>query len=374
MLAVDSGGRLLMYRGTGAGTFVPGGGVPIGSGWGGFTALLAPGDWSGDGKPRPARAHPRRPAAALPRQRERRVPGRQRRADRHRLGRFTALLAPRDWNGDGHPDILARTSDGKLLMYRGNGAGGFLQPIAQQIGSGWQVFTALLAPFDWSGDGKPDILARDGDGKLFMYRGNGKGGFVTGQRELIGGGGWQAFTALFAGGDFSGDGRPDIIARDADGLLFMYRGNGRGGFITGQREQIGSGWSSLGALTLVWDVPRPRSGSRCTADRRAPPGQREAQVHQGLHAARRAIEGPRPHPPPRGSRAPAGALRGLLGQARRQAGRPPAPVRRAAADAPARGQEGARVRAGLLPALGVEEAAAQDGVEAVQDVPGRSVN
>jgi hypothetical protein len=36
----------------------------------------------------------------------------------------------------------------------------------------------------------------------------------------------------------------------------MYRGNGRGGFITGQREQIGTGWSSLGALALVWDAPR----------------------------------------------------------------------------------------------------------------------
>ena len=60
VLAVDSAGRLLMYRGTGAGAFVPGGGVPIGSGWGGFTALLAPGDWSGDGRRGPARAHLRR--------------------------------------------------------------------------------------------------------------------------------------------------------------------------------------------------------------------------------------------------------------------------------------------------------------------------
>jgi hypothetical protein len=37
----------------------------------------------------------------------------------------------------------------------------------------------------------------------------------------------------------------------------MYRGNDRGGFVTGQRELIGSGWSSLGALTLVWDPLRP---------------------------------------------------------------------------------------------------------------------
>jgi hypothetical protein len=59
--------------------------------------------------------------------------------------------------------------------------------------------------------------------------------------------------ALLTPRDFSGDGKRDLLARDADGLLFMYRGNGRGGFVTGQREQIGSGWNSLSALTLVWD-------------------------------------------------------------------------------------------------------------------------
>jgi hypothetical protein len=107
-----------------------------------------------------------------------------------------------------------------------------------------------------------------------MYRGNGTGGFITGRRELIGAG-WQVFTALFAGGDFSGDGRRDILARDGDGKLFLYRGNGRGGFITGQREQIGTGWSSLGALTLVWDAPRAPAPAPAPA---APP---TAAIPQG---------------------------------------------------------------------------------------------
>ena len=258
MLAVDSAGKLLMYRGTGAGAFAPGGGQTIGTGWGGFTALLAPGDWSGDGKPDLLA----RTSDGLLLLYRGNGSGGFLGGSGEQIGTgwggFTALLAPRDWNGDGHPDILGRTSAGALLMYRGNGSGGFLQPTAQQIGaSGWQVFTALLAPTDWSGDGKPDIIARDGDGKLFVYRGNGTGGFITGQREQIGSG-WGGFTALFAGGDFSGDGHPDIIARDADGLLFMYRGNGSGGFVTGQAERIGSGWSSLGGLMLVWDfVPPP---------------------------------------------------------------------------------------------------------------------
>jgi FG-GAP-like repeat/Tachylectin len=254
VLAVDSAGKLLMYRGTGAGRFVAGGGRPIGTGWGSFTALLAPGDWSGDGKPDLlARTtdgvlllyRGNGAGGFLSGQGEQIGTG---------WGSLTALLTPRDWNGDGHPDLLARTSDGKLLMYRGNGAGGFLSPTAQQIGTGWQDFTALFAGGDWDGDGHPDLLARDADGVLFMYRGDGHGGFVTGNRERIGSG-WQGFNALFAGGDFSGDGKPDILARDANGVLFMYRGDGHGGFVTGQREQIGTGWSSLGSLLLVWDRP-----------------------------------------------------------------------------------------------------------------------
>jgi hypothetical protein len=169
-------------------------------------------------------------------------------------GGFTALLLPRDWDGDGKRDILARDGDGRLLLYRGNGAGGFITGRAEQIGTGWGPFTALLAPGDWSGDGHTDILARQSDGALIMYRGDGQGGFA-GRAQI--GSGWQGFTALLAGGDFSGDGKPDILARAQDGRLLMYRGDGDGGFVTGAAEQVGSGWQSLGGLMLSWDPPAP---------------------------------------------------------------------------------------------------------------------
>ena len=253
VLAVHPDGRLLLYRGTGAGAFQAGGGQGIGTGWGSFTALLT-GDWSGDGKPDIlARASDGQllmyrgdgSGGFLTGSAEQVGSG---------WGGFTALLLPRDWDGDGKRDILARDGDGRLLLYRGNAAGGFITGRAEQIGTGWGPFTALLAPGDWSGDGNPDLLARQSDGALIMYRGDGQGGFA-GRAQI--GSGWQSFTALLAGGDFSGDGKPDILARAEDGRLLMYRGDGDGGFVTGSAEQIGSGWSSLGGLMLSWDPAAP---------------------------------------------------------------------------------------------------------------------
>jgi hypothetical protein len=258
ILAIDAAEQLLMYRGNGAGGLAPGAPLPVGTGWGTYDALLAPGDFNGDGGPDLI----------------------VRRTDGRLLlyrgngagfwttgmgepigagwGPFTALLAPGDFSGDGKPDILARDPDGRLLMYRGNGAGGWATGNAEPIGAGWQDFTALFTGGDFSGDGDPDILARHPDGRLLMYRGNGAGGWVTGNAEPIGAG-WQDFTALTGGGDFSGDGKPDVLARRPDGMLLLYRGNGAAGWVTGLAEPVGTGWASLRGLTLaaLWDPPPP---------------------------------------------------------------------------------------------------------------------
>ena len=180
-------------------------------------------------------------------------------------------------------------------MYRGNGRGGFVTGTGETIGSGWGGFTALVAPGDFSGDGKPDILARQSDGALLLYRGNGDSGFAgaaqVDRQRLAGlhraagarrlerrrqgrrarardptagccctaatarpagspaaaepiGTGWGGFTALTANGDFSGDGSPTSSPARPTARLLLYRGNGSGGFIA-PYPQVGSGWQSL---------------------------------------------------------------------------------------------------------------------------------
>ena len=283
VLAVDPNGALLMYRGNGSGGFV----APypqIGAGWGGFTALLAT-EFSGDGRADLlARTSDGRLLMYRGNGRGGFVTGTGEQIGSGWQG-FTALLAPGDFHGDGKPDLLARRPDGALLLYRGNGDSGFAGA-AVQVGSGWGGFTALLAPGDWSGDRKADVLARRSDGALLLYRGNGAGGWVTGRAEQIGAG-WQGFTALAAGGDFSGDGNPDILARAADGGLILYKSNGSGGFMT-PYPRVGSGWQSLSFITLVGQgregvppppapPPSPPADGRVrlnAGDRCVPPGGR----------------------------------------------------------------------------------------------------
>jgi Tachylectin/FG-GAP-like repeat len=255
VLTIHPDGRLLMYRGNGAGGWLTGAGEPIGSGWGSFTALMWPGDFSGDAQPD---LLARSPDGSL---RLYRSTGAGGFVDNGIVvgsgwGSFTALLAPGDFSGDGRPDVLARRPDGALVMYRGNGTGGWLTGRAEPIGAGWQQFTAILPGGDFSGDGNPDVLARTQAGALLMYRGNGRGGWLTGRGEPIGAG-WQPFTALASGGDFSGDGKPDILARPPDGTLRLYRGTGTGGFVD-NGVAVGSGWNTLSYLTLVGEMLPPR--------------------------------------------------------------------------------------------------------------------
>ncbi|WP_457972925.1 FG-GAP-like repeat-containing protein [Arthrobacter sp. D1-17] len=232
--------ELWMYAGTGKGGRQPG--VRIGNSWNGFNALETPGDFNGDG-----------PQDVLAREAATgtlwlyRGNGANGFLARLRLGGgwniMSAILGPGDFNGDQRVDVLAReAATSHLWLYPGNGAGGFLPRV--RVGTGWQVFNAFACPGDFTGDGAADVLAREGaTGILWLYRGNGAGGFLPRTRV---GGGWNVMTAVVSPGDFNGDRRPDLLARDRAGVLWLYPGNGAGGFLP--RVQVGPGWNALAPL------------------------------------------------------------------------------------------------------------------------------
>ncbi|MGP0223725.1 FG-GAP repeat domain-containing protein [Paenarthrobacter sp. NCHU4564] len=162
---------------------------------------------------------------------------------------FTALLGPGDFNGDGKGDVLARDASGTLYLYAGDGTGGW-KP-AQVIGKGWNIFDQIVSPGDFNGDGHSDILAREPGGALYLYPGNGSGGWLA--RTAVGQG-WQVMDALVTPGDFNGDGKVDVLARDRSGYLYFYGGNGAGGWT--RSWLIGVGWSALKSVGAAGDFDR----------------------------------------------------------------------------------------------------------------------
>lgn len=158
------------------------------------------------------------------------------------------IALPGDFDGDGHPDVLARRSaDGALMLYRGDGKGGWRG--STKVGHGWNVMDTIFSPGDFDGDGRPDIIARrSDDASLVLYRGNGGGGW-RGSKQI--GHGWRGMDAIFSVGDFDRDGAADVVARRAsDNALMLYRGNNRGGWRGAVK--IGHNWEGL-SLPGVWE-------------------------------------------------------------------------------------------------------------------------
>ncbi|GAA3063711.1 hypothetical protein GCM10020254_04520 [Streptomyces goshikiensis] len=108
-----------------------------------------------------------------------------------------------------------------------------------------------LTAGDFTGDGKQDIVGIEATtGKLWLYPGNGNG--TLGARIQIGSG-WNGMNHL-AAGDFNADGRSDLLALEtATGTLQLYPGTGAltGMNTLGARTQIGTGWGAMRSLTSV---------------------------------------------------------------------------------------------------------------------------
>jgi GH25 family lysozyme M1 (1,4-beta-N-acetylmuramidase) len=165
-------------------------------------------------------------------------------------GGFDIIFTPGDFTGDGKPDILARHATNKnLYLYEGNGAGGLIGGSGRSISTNWSAFDIIFSPGDFSGDGRPDVIARNAtDKNLYLYKGNGAGGFI-GETDRFLNSNWSAFDTIFSPGDFTGDGKADIIARNAtDKDLYLYKGNGAGGFIGETDRFLSNNWSAFDTI------------------------------------------------------------------------------------------------------------------------------
>lgn len=152
------------------------------------------------------------------------------------------LVTLGDFDGDSITDIGRITASGDFELLRGTGGGAF--GAAEKIGHGWGAMTAVIGGMDFNGDGRADVVARSANGALLLYKGDGAGGWLAGSTQI--GKNWNAMSQIFYAGDFDGDGKSDLIARRSDATLWLYASDGKGGWR--YSKQIGKGWSGMTAI------------------------------------------------------------------------------------------------------------------------------
>ncbi|MET9676018.1 FG-GAP-like repeat-containing protein [Streptomyces sp. NPDC006482] len=151
-----------------------------------------------------------------------------------------------DMNADRKSDVIVRDKAGRLWFLPGDFSG-------RLIGTGgWNAMSAIVRHGDFTGDTREDLIAREAaTGKLWLYPGTGTGG--VGARKLIGSGGWNAMTKITAFGDLTADGRSDLLAVEAStGKLWLYPGTSTG--TLGARKLIGAGWNAMNTLVAPGDM------------------------------------------------------------------------------------------------------------------------
>lgn len=162
-------------------------------------------------------------------------------------GGYTMIAAPGDVTGDGKPDVFAMDSSRTLWLYAGTGSTTAPFAARVKIGTGYGPYNVMTGVGDVTGDGKGDFVARDASGRLYLYAGTGNAAKPLAGRVPIGSG-FQVYNQLAGPGDITGDGKPDLVARDSSGTLWLYPGTGNAAAPFGARVEIGTGWSGYNIL------------------------------------------------------------------------------------------------------------------------------
>jgi hypothetical protein len=136
---------------------------------------------------------------------------------------YAVLVA--DLNGDGKPDLVtANTFSQSVSVLRGNGDGTFQGPQYYAVDG----TPRALAVMDLNHDGILDLVAgsdylgRYGRGSVSVLLGNGDGSF---QSRLT----YPVDTSIWAlaGGDFNGDGLPDLVSASGNGTVKLLLNDGQ---------------------------------------------------------------------------------------------------------------------------------------------------
>ncbi|MFI7430646.1 FG-GAP-like repeat-containing protein [Micromonospora sp. NPDC049836] len=166
-------------------------------------------------------------------------------------------LAVGEFTGDGRGDLAVRWKDGRVTLYPGDGAGRLGPPHAVRPAGAWSDAVEMISG-EFTGDGRADLVVRWTAGSVFLYPGDGAGG--VGDSIVLRGadsGGWSDARGMTAG-DLNADGRDDLLVRWQSGSAFLYPGTGFGGIGGSQPFRSAGAWSDAVDVVCGSFVPGGR--------------------------------------------------------------------------------------------------------------------
>ncbi|KQX57877.1 MULTISPECIES: VCBS repeat-containing protein [unclassified Streptomyces] len=158
---------------------------------------------------------------------------------------FNLLAGPGDLNGDGSGDLLARDRSGNLYLYPTTVTGSALRA-RTLVSGGWQTYNWFFGAGDYTNDGRNDLLARTTTGTLYLFPGTGSATKPFQGRIKLGEG-FNAYAKLVATGDLTGDGKGDFVAATPGGDLYRFDGGAAKNYF-GPRAKIGYGYQTYSGM------------------------------------------------------------------------------------------------------------------------------
>jgi hypothetical protein len=156
------------------------------------------------------------------------------------------VAATADVNGDGKPDVITSNTNGKVTVLLGAGNGSFLpSKLIATVAGG----APSIAVGDFNHDGKTDLaVASSPSNSVEVYLGRGDGTFALPLKVSLG-----ATPLRVVIGDVNGDGHSDLLVGSSGGFRVLL-GNGNGTFRSAIRVVSSNGID--GVLLALGDINR----------------------------------------------------------------------------------------------------------------------
>ncbi|MFB7336466.1 FG-GAP-like repeat-containing protein [Streptomyces adustus] len=158
-----------------------------------------------------------------------------------------------DLGGDRCNDVLVRYATGALRAYR-PACGAAVTPSTAYTSlgtSGWTQYDVLTSPGDVSGDGRADLIARQAStGDVYLYKAT-SAGKLSARTKIASK--WTGYKKIVGAGDLNGDGHGDLLVQDKSNELWRYDGTATGKFKS--RVKVFNDWgASYNVIVGVGDI------------------------------------------------------------------------------------------------------------------------